>query len=109
MAGRNPDMRAAQAAVEQQTHAIESARAALLPTLSFDYFFGINANQFALHDPDHANNLGSVAQAQLTVPLWTWGAARSKIRQAQIGPMAGGRRPPCRVNGVCVRALSGRQ
>jgi|CZKN01.1.fsa_nt_gi outer membrane protein TolC len=85
MAGRNPDMRAAQAAVEQQTHAIESARAALLPTLSFDYFFGINANQFALHDPDHANNLGSVAQAQLTVPLWTWGAARSKIRQAQIG------------------------
>jgi outer membrane protein TolC len=85
MAGRNPDMRAAQAAVEQQTHAIESARAALLPTLSFDYFFGFNANQFALHDPDHANNLGSVAQAQLTVPLWTWGAARSKIRQAQIG------------------------
>ena len=85
MAGRNPDMRAAQAAVEQQTHAIESARAALLPTLSVDYFFGINANQFALHDPDHANNLGSVAQAQLTVPLWTWGAARSKIRQAQIG------------------------
>ena len=86
MAGRNnPDMHAAQAAVQQQTHAVESARAALLPTLSFDYFFGINANQFALHDPDHLNNLGSVAQAQLTVPLWTWGAARSKIRQAQIG------------------------
>lgn len=26
-----------------------------------------------------------MAQAQLTVPLWTWGAARSKIRQARIG------------------------
>ncbi|MFY9728205.1 MAG: TolC family protein [Bryobacteraceae bacterium] len=86
MAGRNnPDMRAAQAMVEQQTHAVESARAALLPTLSFDYFFGINANQFALHDAQQRNNLGSVAQAQLTVPLWSWGAARSKIRQAQIG------------------------
>jgi outer membrane protein TolC len=86
MAGRNnPDMRAAQAAVEQQRHAVESARAALLPTLSFDYFFGINANQFAVHDPEQRNNLGSVAQAELTVPLWTWGAARSKIRQAQIG------------------------
>jgi len=86
MAGRdNPDVRAAQAAVEQQTHAVESARAALLPSLSFDYFFGINANQFAAHGPDQINNLGSVAQAQLTVPLWTWGAARSKIRQAQIG------------------------
>jgi len=86
MAGRNnPDMRAAQAAVEHQTHAVESARAALLPTLSFDYFFGINANQFAVHNAEQQNNLGSAAQAQLTVPLWTWGAARSKIRQAQIG------------------------
>ncbi|MGA2275476.1 MAG: TolC family protein [Bryobacteraceae bacterium] len=86
MAGRNnPDLRTAQAAVEQQTHVVESARAALLPTLSFDYFFGINANQFAVHNLDQRNNLGSVAQAELTVPLWTWGAARSKIRQAQIG------------------------
>jgi outer membrane protein TolC len=86
LAGRNnPDIRAAQAVVEQQTHTVESARAALLPTLSFDYFFGINANQFALHNVDQRNTLGSVAQAQLTVPLWTWGAARSKIRQAQIG------------------------
>ena len=86
MAGRNnPDVRAAQAAVEQQTHAVESARAAMLPTLSFDYFLGINANRFALHDVDNRNNFGPVAQAQVTVPLWTWGAARSRIRQAQIG------------------------
>src|SRR5262249_14459948 len=31
-----------------------------------------------------SNLLGSVAQAQLTVPLWNWGATKSKIRQAQI-------------------------
>jgi outer membrane protein TolC len=86
MAGRNnPDLRAAAATVEQQAHAVAFARAALLPTLSVDYFFGINANQFAVHGPDNVNNLGSAAQAQLTVPLWSWGAARSKIRQAQIG------------------------
>jgi outer membrane protein TolC len=86
MAARNnPDLRAAAATVEQQTHAVRSARAALLPTLSFDYFFGINANQFAVHGADNVNNLGSAAQAQLTVPLWNWGATRSKIRQAQIG------------------------
>ena len=86
LAGKNnPDIRAAQATVQQQTSAIASARAAMLPTLSFDYFFGINANQFALHNRDQMNNLGSVAQAQLNVPLWTWGAARSKIRQAQLG------------------------
>ena len=86
MAGRNnPDLRAATATVDQQTHAVASARAALLPTLSVDYFFGINANQFAVHGADNVNNLGSAAQAQLTVPIWNWGAARSKIRQAQIG------------------------
>lgn len=80
----NPDIRAAQAAVQQQTFEISSARAAMLPALSFDYFFGINANQFAIHNRDNLNNLGSVAQAQLTVPLWTWGAARSKVKQAEL-------------------------
>jgi len=85
MAGRNnPDIRAAQATVQQQTYAITSARAALLPSLSFDYFFGLNADQFALYNRDHLNNLGSVAQAQLNIPIWTWGAARSKVRQAEL-------------------------
>ena len=84
-AGNNsPDIRAAQSLVEQQTHAIASARAAMLPTLSFDYFFGINANQFALRDPEHFRNVGSAAQAQLNIPIWTWGAARSKVRQAEL-------------------------
>ena len=46
----NPDIRAAEATVEMQNWEIKSARAARLPSLSFDYFFGINANQFALHD-----------------------------------------------------------
>ena len=82
--GNNPDIRAAQATVRQQQYAIESARWAMLPTLSFDYFFGINANQFALHDYRGQNNLGSVAQAQLNIPIWTWGAARSKVRQAEL-------------------------
>jgi outer membrane protein TolC len=80
----NPDIRVAQATVQQQTFEISSARAAMLPSLSFDYFFGINANQFAIHDRDNHNLLGNVAQAQLTVPLWTWGAARSKVKQAEF-------------------------
>lgn len=79
----NPDIRAAQAAVRQSNYEIASARAGFYPSLSFDYFFGINANQFAIHDPEGHNLLGSVAQAQLTVPLWTWGATRSKVRQAE--------------------------
>jgi outer membrane protein TolC len=80
----NPDIRAAQAAIQQQTYEVTSARAAFLPSLSFDYFFGINANQFAIHDPDHNLLLGSAAQVQLTVPIWTWGATRSRVKQAQF-------------------------
>ncbi len=79
----NPDIRAAQAVVTQQTFEIKSARAALLPNLSADYFFGINANQFAVHNHDGQLLLGNAAQVQLTIPLWTWGATRSKIRQSE--------------------------
>jgi outer membrane protein TolC len=80
----NPGIRAAQAAIQQQTYEVSSARAAFLPSLSFDYFFGINANQFAIHDPDHNLLLGNAAQVQLTVPIWTWGATRSKVKQAEL-------------------------
>jgi outer membrane protein TolC len=86
MAARNnPDIRAAQATLEMQNWDLKAARAAMLPSLSFDYFFGLNANQFALHTPDGLRNYGSSAQAQLTIPLWTGGAARSRIRQAELG------------------------
>jgi len=80
----NPDLRAAMATVQQQEYEIKSARSALYPTLSVDYFFGIEANQYALHDYQGHNNLGSVAQATLNVPLWTWGAARSRVRQSEL-------------------------
>src|SRR5260370_37456243 len=56
----------------------------MLPSLSFDYFFGINANQFAAHNREGLNLLGSVAQAQLNIPIWNWGAARSKVKQAEL-------------------------
>jgi outer membrane protein TolC len=80
----NPEIRAAEATVRQQNYELKSTRAALYPTLSFDYFYGIDANQYALHNPEGHNLLGSVAQAQLNIPLWTWGATRSKVRQSEI-------------------------
>lgn len=79
----SPDIRAAQAEITQQEYEVKSARADMLPTLSMDYFFGISANQFAIHNPEGQNLLGSVVQAQVTVPVWTWGAARSRIRQSE--------------------------
>ena len=80
----NPDIRAAQSAVTQQTFGIKSARAGLLPTLSVDYFYGLNANQYALHNEFGQNNLGSSVVASLNVPVWNWGAARSKVKQAEL-------------------------
>src|SRR5262249_29214833 len=41
-------------------------------------------NQFAVTDPEGHRVLGSVAQAQMTVPLWNWGATQSKVRQARL-------------------------
>lgn len=84
LAGNNsPDIRAAQATITQQEFELKSAHADMLPTLSMDYWFGISANQFAIRNPDGQNLLGSVVAAQVTVPVWTWGATRSRIRQAE--------------------------
>jgi outer membrane protein TolC len=83
-ARNNPDMRAAQATVEQQQHELASARAARYPSLSVDYFFGSNANQVAIHDELGQNLWGSVLQAQVNIPVWTWGASASRVRQGQL-------------------------
>jgi outer membrane protein TolC len=80
----NPDIRAAQATVTQQNFGIRSARAGYLPTLSVDYFYGLNANQYALHNELGQNNVGNSVVASLNVPVWTWGAARSKVKQAEL-------------------------
>ena len=83
-AANNPDLRAAQASLQQETSSVSSARSGLLPSVSFDYFYGIDANQFAIRNPDGDRLLGWVWQAQATVPLWNRGATQSKMRQAQL-------------------------
>jgi len=85
LASRNsPDLRAAQATVQQQQFELKSVRSEYLPSLSFDYFWGINANQFAIHDEFGRNNLGSVAQAQMNIPIWNWGTTRSRVKQSEL-------------------------
>lgn len=80
----NPELKAGQALVEQQGHEIRASRAALYPSLSFDYIYGMSANTLAVHNPEGQNQIGSVAQATLTIPVWDWGANRSKVRQAEL-------------------------
>jgi outer membrane protein TolC len=81
---RSPELRAAEENIRQVGFAAKTARAAYLPTLSFDYIFGINSNQFAIHDNEGLNRLGSAAQATLTIPVWDWWSKRSKVRQADL-------------------------
>jgi outer membrane protein TolC len=83
-AKNSPDMRAAEAAVQQEKMGVSVARSAFLPSLSFDYWYGIDANQFAVYNRHHERNLGSAAQATLNIPVWTWGANRSRLRQAEL-------------------------
>jgi len=81
-AEKSPDLRAAQMTLRQESLGVQAARSAYLPSLSFDYWYGIDANQFATYSDGH-KNLGYSAQATLNFPLWNWGATRSKVRQAE--------------------------
>jgi outer membrane protein TolC len=80
----NPDLRAALAAVQQAGHDVTSARGGYLPSLSFDYWYGIDAAQFAVNGPNGVSNLGSAAAATVNIPIWNWGATQSRIKQAEL-------------------------
>ncbi|HXJ43799.1 MAG TPA: TolC family protein [Bryobacteraceae bacterium] len=85
----SPDVKAARSSLDAAGYDVGVARYGYLPSLSVDLFYGINANQFAIHggrDPEEANrrNLGYAAQVTLNVPVWNWGMTQSKIRQAEL-------------------------
>ncbi|HTP32288.1 MAG TPA: TolC family protein [Candidatus Acidoferrales bacterium] len=80
----NPDIRAAEANVNQESYGIKSARSGLLPTLSVDYFFGLDGLRYAIHDEFGNRQVGSSVVANLNVPVWNWGSVRSKMRQAEF-------------------------
>jgi outer membrane protein len=85
----NPEIRAALAATQAAAHDVNAARAGYLPSISLDYFYGIDAPQYAVHDGlDSAghkiSNLGSSAIASLTLPVWNWGATQSRVRSAEL-------------------------
>ena len=86
----NPDVAAADAAMQAAGHDVDIARNAFLPTLSIEAVYGIEANEFALHsivldkpEVGEIPTLGYFLTVNLTVPVWDWGAIRSKWHQAQ--------------------------
>ena len=83
----NPDLRAALAAVQESNHGVLGARAGYLPSLTLDYFYGIDAATFATHTVfkgQKFSNLGSSAVATLAIPIWNWGATQSRVKQAEL-------------------------
>lgn len=80
----NPELAAAFAAVNVAARDVLLAEAAHIPTLSLNYWYGLDANQFARYAPQGFPNLGYSAAATLNIPVWHWGAIESKIRQAEL-------------------------
>lgn len=83
----NPELRAALAGVQEAGHAVTNARAGYLPSLTLDYFYGIDSAQFATNsviDNQRIHNLGSSASATLNIPIWNWGATQSRVKQAEL-------------------------
>lgn len=90
----NPELDAAFRAVRMASDAVTAARAEYLPTMTLDYFYGIDANHFATETPSSLRldpeldgrpiqNLGYSALASLTLPIWNWGATHSKVKSAE--------------------------
>jgi outer membrane protein TolC len=79
----NPDLRAALFAYEAARHEVTAAWGGLLPSLTVDYFYGIDANQFAITS-NGVRNLGYSGVATLQIPIFSWGADRSKLKQAEL-------------------------
>lgn len=79
----NPDLRAALAQLSVARNDVLVAWSGHLPSLSFDYFYGIDATHFATYTGP-IKNLGYAATATLALPVWSWGATQSKVKQAEL-------------------------
>jgi outer membrane protein TolC len=86
---KNPQLRVALASLKAANQEVAVAWNSFLPSLSLDYFYGIDANRFAVNGFDPATNtsfrnLGYSATATLQLPIWNWGAGRSKVKSAEL-------------------------
>ena len=80
----NPELQAAFAALAVADKEVTVARAGHLPSLTVDWFYGIDANQFAIYDRNGFRNLGYSAVASVNIPVFSWGATQSKVKQAEL-------------------------
>jgi len=90
LAGKeNPQLRAALEQVKAANQEVAVAWNAFLPSLTLGYAYGIDASRFAVNgiDPStgrNIRNLGYAAAATLDLPIWNWGAGRSRVKSASL-------------------------
>jgi outer membrane protein TolC len=85
----NPQLRVALAELKAANQEVAVAWNSFLPSLGLDYFYGIDANHYAVNGFDPATgqnvkNLGYAATATIELPIWNWGASRSKVKAADL-------------------------
>jgi outer membrane protein TolC len=95
----SPDMKVAKSTLESAGYDINVARYGYLPSFSLDFFYGIDANQFAANSAlanesgrstlpnfqvENRHNLGYSGQLTLNIPVWNWGVTKSKVKQAEL-------------------------
>ena len=94
----SPDLAAARLFVRQSRLGVNVARYAYLPSLGLDFYYGIDANQFADQSSGEVQatgrstlpnylvrnrqNLGYSGMVTLNVPIWNWGAIHSRVKQS---------------------------
>lgn len=87
---KNPDLRAAVETLKASNVDVSMARSALLPSVTADLVYGIQANAYALRskvssypEVGPVPNLGYFFTITMNLPVWDWGNLHSKLRQAE--------------------------
>ena len=80
----NPELKAALSAMTVAQKEVTVAKAGHLPSLTVDMFYGIDANQFATEDRNGFRSLGYSGAATMNIPIFSWGATQSKVKQAEL-------------------------
>lgn len=80
----NPELSAAMAVLREANQEVAVAVGGYFPSLVLDYFYGVDADHLAVHEPSGVRNLGYAATATLNIPIWNWGALRSRVKQSDL-------------------------
>ena len=85
----NVELKSALATLNASRADVLTAQAAYLPSIGFNYTYGIDANEFAARGPltpegIQARNLGYSAAVTINLPIWDWLATEHRVKQSQI-------------------------